>query len=90
MISFVFTVVFNLFYIDWDICLYSELVPTLVWVFPQPSTEHPEYGWECSGSSWQEAAAAPGGLWCHLTGEQLQATKEVKMSHIHVLWGSRE
>lgn len=50
------------------VCLCSELVPALVRVFPQPSSEHPEHGRERSGSPRQGAAAAPGGLWRHFTG----------------------
>lgn len=50
------------------VCLFSELVSALVWVLPQPSSEHPEHGRERSGPSRQGAAAAPGGLWHHLTG----------------------
>lgn len=56
---------------------YSQLVPTLVWVLPQPSSEHPERSGERSGSSWQGAAATLGGLWHHFTGnsnKQLRTT----------------
>lgn len=50
------------------VCLSSELVSALVRVLPQPASEHPEHGGERSGSSRQGTAAAPGGLWHHLTG----------------------
>lgn len=46
----------------------SELVSTLVRVLSQPASEYPGHGGECSGSSRQEAAAAPGELWRHLAG----------------------
>lgn len=52
------------------VCLSSELVSALVRVLPQSTTEHPEHGGERSGSSWQGTAAAPGGLWHHLTGNR--------------------
>lgn len=53
---------------DSDVWLHSELGSALVRILSQPPPEHPEHGGERSGSSWQGAAAAPGGLWHHLPG----------------------
>lgn len=49
-----------------SVCGSSKLVSTLVRVLSQPTFEYLGHGGECSGSSWQEAAAAPGELWHHL------------------------
>lgn len=49
-------------------CLFSKLVSALVWILPQPASEHPEHGGEHPGSSRPGAVAAPGGPRHHITG----------------------